>query len=179
MVRFTNSRITLADASDVAAIKMLLDRASRGESSRRGWTTEADLIDGDVRADEASVREAFELDGSVFLKYVDESGELIGCANLARHDDRIYFGMFSVKPDRQTGGIGTQIMQGAEEYASSVGCRAMYMTVISARDDLLRWYERRGYRDTGERVPFAEDGIHGRHLRELEFAVLEKAMSPA
>jgi len=85
--------------------------------------------------------------------------------------------MFSVNPELQGGGIGKKLLHAAEEYASHVGCSIIYMTVITAREELINWYMRHGYVDTGERKPFEEDGVTGKHLQQLEFMVLEKRLT--
>lgn len=82
--------------------------------------------------------------------------------------------MFSVSPASQGGGIGKKLLLAAEDHAREVDCSMIYMTVISVRTELIDWYKRNGYVDTGERKPFTEDGLTGKHLQKLEFAVLEK-----
>lgn len=173
---FNNPFTRLADHADIPAISKLLNSAYRGESSRQGWTTEADLIAGEQRADEAMVKEVLDMPGSVILVYQDEQKEITGCVNLQQHGDRIYLGMFSVTPKLQGGGIGKILLHASEDYAKQVGCRSIYMSVISVRTELINWYIRHGYVDTGERKPFTEDGKTGKHLRELEFMILEKAL---
>ena len=91
-------------------------------------------------------------------------------------DNAIYLGLFSVSPLVQNKGIGKQILVAAEEYAKQLQCSSINMTVISARTELIDWYKRNGYIDTGIRKPFLEDGIAGKHLQPLEFMVLEKQM---
>ena len=174
--KFSNTAITVATIADAAAITALLNSAYRGESSKQGWTTEAHLIAGDVRTKESGVKEVIQQPGSVILKYTDESGKATGCVNLQQHNDKIYLGMLSVSPQLQGAGIGKQLLKAAEEYALQVDCKAVYMTVISVRKELINWYERYGYKDTGERKPFAEDGESGKHLQTLEFMVMEKIL---
>jgi ribosomal protein S18 acetylase RimI-like enzyme len=176
MTRFSNTHISLATHTDIPDLVALMNSAYRGESSRKGWTTEAHLIAGDVRTDEEDVRNVLNLPGSVMLTYREDNHSLVGCMNLQRKGDRLYLGMFSVSPDLQGGGIGKKLMDAAEEHARAEKVRAIYMMVISARHDLIAWYERRGYADTGERIPFPEDGRTGAHLRDLEFMVLEKTV---
>jgi ribosomal protein S18 acetylase RimI-like enzyme len=171
------STIRIATAGDIPQIVALLNQAYRGDTSRKGWTTEADLIAGEVRADVHSVGEVIALPGSVFLVYDGAEGTR-GCVNLQKHDDRLYLGMFAVDPDTQGQGIGKALLQAADDHARNMGCRSIYMTVISVRKELIDWYCRHGYADTGERKPFPEDGRTGRHLRPLEFAVLEKQLTP-
>lgn len=173
MKTFSDPHISLATPADVKDLVALMNSAYRGESSKKGWTTEAHLIGGEVRTDEADVQSVLSLPGSVFLTY-RESGKLIGCVNLQEKGERVYLGMFSVSPELQGGGIGRKLMEAADEHAKALGVKAIYMSVISARTDLIAWYERRGYHDTGKRVPFHEDGRTGNHLQPLEFMELEK-----
>jgi ribosomal protein S18 acetylase RimI-like enzyme len=173
---FSHPNIMLANNADIPAIKDLLNSAYRGEASKKGWTTEADLIAGDVRTDENNLAEVLAKPDSVFLKFENAAAQLVGCVNLQKHADRIYLGMFSVSPDLQGGGVGKGLLYAAEEYAKQTGCRAIYMYVISLRTELIAWYVRNGYADTNERVPFNEDGLTGKHMQKLEFMVLEKAM---
>ncbi len=164
----------LANTTDVGAITALLNKAYRGESSRAGWTTEADLIAGEVRTNEDDVLRTMQKPGSVFLKYEDAQQRIVGCVNLQEHDARLYLGMFSVLPQLQGGGIGRQLLEAAERYAIQGNCSSIYMSVISARQELIAWYQRNGYRLTGERTKFEEDGLSGQHLQPLEFVLLEK-----
>lgn len=175
MFTFSNSSISIATKNDATTIVTLLNNAYRGEASKKGWTTEAHLIAGDIRSDELSVLTTMQQTGSVFLKYVNAEGSIIGCVNLQQqHGSKIYLGMFSVDPNLQGGGVGKQLLIAAEEYAKHINCSIIYMSVISVRDELINWYKRHGYADTGERRPFNEDGKTGKHLQSLEFMILEK-----
>jgi len=178
MYAFTNPHINIAGLADIPAITILLNTAYRGETSRQGWTTEADLIAGNTRTDENNVQEVMQQPGSVFLKYTSDGHQVTGCVNLQQHGDRIYLGMFSVQPEQQGMGIGKQLLQAAEEYARQLNCKAIYMSVISVRTELITWYKRHGYEDTGERKPFVEDDLTGKHLQKLEFMILEKPVLP-
>ena len=97
-----------------------------------------------------------------------------GCVNLQQHGNKMYLGMLSVSPFKQGAGIGKHLLKAAEEYASSLNCTSIYMTVISMRTELIDWYKRHGYTDTGERQKFIENAVSGKHLQPLEFAVMEK-----
>ena len=174
MFSFFNPYIGFAALSDISAIKVLLNIAYRGESSKQGWTTEALLIGGDTRANDVMVKEVIQKAGSVILIY--KKDKILGCVNLQQHNDRLYLGMFSVLPALQGGGIGKKLLLAAEEYALHLKCRAIYMSVISLRTELIDWYKRHGYSDTGKRIPFEEDEVTGKHLRPLEFMILEKLL---
>jgi len=177
MISFLNPAVSLALPTDIPAIKNLLNNTYRGDASRQGWTTEADLIAGEIRADEEMIGSVLAKEGSVILCYRSDTGQLIGCVNLQKHNHRIYLGMFSVSPELQGGGIGKQLLKAAEEYAPQIGCTAIYMHVISVRTELIAWYIRHGYTDTGKRIPFEEDGVTGKHLQKLEFMMLEKTLN--
>ena len=177
MSSFKNINISIAAESDTIAIKNLLNITYRGEASKQGWTTEAELIAGDTRTDENSVRQVMQQPGSIFLKYYNDEQQIIACVNLQQHGDRIYLGMFGVMPQLQGAGVGKQILKAAEEHALQVACHAIYMSVISLRTELIDWYKRHGYTDTGKRIPFEEDAITGRHLKPLEFMILEKQLA--
>jgi ribosomal protein S18 acetylase RimI-like enzyme len=172
---FTQEGVSLAGEEDITALTKLLNSAYRGDASRQGWTTEAELIGGETRTVEEEVRQLILQPDSVFLKY--PGGEMLGCVNLRQQGDRLYLGMLSVRPDQQNAGIGKILLQAADDYARSLGCRSVYMTVISARKELIAWYVRHGFKDTGIRKPFIEDAVSGRHLQPLEFAVLEKVLN--
>ncbi len=166
-----------ADASDVAALVPLVESAYRGEVSRRGWTTEADLLDGQ-RIDAPGVQALLgRADSQVVLALHD--GQLLGCAHVERQEDFAYFGMFSVRPDQQGAGLGHALLGECERIArESWRCAWMRMTVITLRAELIAWYERRGYRRTGRYKPFPYgDARFGLPKRDdLRFEWLEKAL---
>jgi GNAT superfamily N-acetyltransferase len=168
----------LATLDDVDDVVRLVESAYRGESSRAGWTTEADLLDGQ-RTDHTSVRYALEHQGSVIL-VTPQVGSLLGCCHLERRDvDRCYFGMFAVAPTAQSGGIGRRLLAEAERFAREQwDSTVMEMTVITQRRDLIAWYERRGYSSTGEMRPFPRsDERFGLPRRDdLAFEVLVKPL---
>ena len=174
MQPFSNSSISIATVTDIPAIEALLNSAYRGESSKKGWTTEANLIAGERRTDAANLQQVMLQPGSIFLKYANEDGLLAGCVNLQQHGSKLYLGMFSVAPGMQGGGLGKKLLAAAEEYAHDTKSTSIYMSVISLRTELIDWYKRHGYAETGERKEFKEDGLTGTHLQPLEFLILEK-----
>jgi GNAT superfamily N-acetyltransferase len=166
-----------AVAADIPAIVALVESAYRGEVSRAGWTTEADFLDGQ-RIDAMGVAEDIAKPGSVVL-LAEQDGHLLACCHLENTGQACYFGMFSVAPHLQGGGIGKQLMQEAERVALAWQCSAMEMTVIDIRDELIAFYERRGYVRTGIKQPFPYgDARFGIPLRDdLRFEVLRKPLS--
>lgn len=165
-----------ATFSDIPQLLALVNSAFRGDSARRGWTHEADLLQGEIRTDEATLERIIGNPNAVILKYSNDAGELEGCVYLHKRERGLYLGMLTVKPELQGAGIGKKLLKASEEYAREQGCRAIFMTVISARTELIGWYERHGYRLTGEVKPFEVDRKFGVPTQELEFVVLEKTL---
>jgi ribosomal protein S18 acetylase RimI-like enzyme len=166
--------ISLADSKDISSLATLMDSAYRGEGSKQGWTSEADLFIGDKRTDEATLSKLIAKPGSVFLKYTNEDGTIEGCVYLHKKESRLYLGMFSVSPVAQGKGIGKKLLAAADKHAKEQSCSSIYMTVITVREELIAWYEKNGYRRTGKVLPFPVDERYGIPTRPLEMMVLEK-----
>ena len=166
-----------ATLADVDALVVLVTSAYRGDASRVGWTTEADLLDGN-RIDPDVLREDLVRPRSRVL-VGERDGELLACAHVAEEDGAGYFGMFSVRPNLQGGGIGKRLLDEAERVVRDEWrLPTMRMTVIDIRDELIAFYERRGYRRTGIYKPFPHgDERFGLPKRDdLRFEVLEKLL---
>ncbi len=164
---------TKATVADIPALNKLINAAYRGEESKKGWTTEADLLDG-TRIDEAVLGDLIQKPDTTFLKY-EEDGILLGCVELRIDGKKLYLGTLSVNPNNQNKGIGKKLLQAGEDHALQVGCSTMTMTVIDSRHELINWYVRHGYTLTGERKPFiVPDERWGVPKKKLEFVVLEK-----
>lgn len=164
-----------ATPADVPAVVALVESAYRGDASRAGWTTEADFLEG-RRTDDDEVRELIDRERGMML-LAEEDGTLVACANVAEEDGAGYFGMFSVVPTRQGGGIGSKVLAEAERIVRDEWkLPLMRMTVIDIRDELAAFYVRRGYVRTGKTKPFPYgDERFGVPKRpDLRFEVLEK-----
>lgn len=143
-----------AMAADVETIVALTESAYRGDASRAGWTTEADFLDGQ-RTDAADVAALIAREDARIV-LAERDGELLASCLLEKQPGgEGYFGMFSVRPDLQNAGIGRALLAEAERIAREEWhCKQMRMSVIDIRESLIAWYERRGYRRTGEHKPF-------------------------
>jgi ribosomal protein S18 acetylase RimI-like enzyme len=166
--------ILIAEEKDVPSLVALMDSAYRGENSKQGWTSEADLFIGNKRTDESTVANLIKRNGSVFLKYINDEGVLEGCVFLHKKDNRLYLGMFSVSPLAQGKGIGKKLLTAADDHAKKQNCSSIYMTVIAVREELIAWYESKGYHKTGKVLPFPVDERFGIPTQPLEMLVLEK-----
>lgn len=170
-------RFRPAEAGDVSRIVDLVESAYRGDASRVGWTTEADLLEG--RRTGPDDIEAILANPDAMLLLAEGDDGLIACANVAIEDGEGYFGMFSVRPECQGAGLGSLLLAEAERIVAQEWHRKkMRMTVIDVREDLIPFYERRGYQRTGIKKPFPYgDARFGIPLRDdLRFEVLEKSL---
>lgn len=182
--------IVQASIQDIEKLNFLVNSAYRGESSKDGWTTEADLLHGQ-RTDEMLLRQMIEQDDSVILLAYEsdqdadddtiddlEDRDLLGCVYLQKKSDSCYLGMLTVQPKLQGNGIGARILAEAEIYAEFWDCQFIEMTVIKQRSELIAWYERHGFRQTGLTSPFPygdeKFGIPQRD--DLEFLILKKKL---
>ncbi len=165
--------ISKATVEDVPGMVALINSAYRGEHSKKGWTTEADLLDG-VRTDAGTLEEMINKDGAAILKFTNEENKIQGCVYLEKKEHKMYLGMLTVSPLEQAKGIGKKLLDAAEKYTRDKGCSMIEMTVISVRRELIAWYEKYGYYKTGERKPFPTDIKFGIPKQALEFVVLQK-----
>ncbi len=164
-----------ATHADIPLLVELVTSAYRGDASRTGWTTEADLLDG-LRIDAERIAADIDRPQSVVL-LGEADGDVVACAHVAAEDGAGYFGMFSVRPSLQGHGIGKLMLDEAERIARDELVQgAMRMTVIDVRDELIDYYARRGYRRTGVHKPFPYgDERYGIPRRpDLRFEILEK-----
>ncbi len=171
--------ITFRDATlaDIDAVVALIESAFRGEVSRAGWTTEADILDGQ-RTDIAEMTQIISgIRSRVRLAFQSEI--LVGCVRIEQEENAGYIGMVSVSPTMQSAGIGRQVLAEAERVIrDELRLTRARMTVIGQRDTLIAWYERRGYSVSGNRQPFpygqSRAGLPKRD--DLYFEVLEKSL---
>jgi GNAT superfamily N-acetyltransferase len=167
-----------ATLADTSALVDLVQSAYRGDASRAGWTTEADLLDGPRIDAELLAVDLANPDGAVLVG--EEDGVILACCNLVRRSDTTgYFGMFAVSPLRQGAGLGKEVLAEAERVArDDWGLSALEMTVLEQRPELIAFYERRGYERTGGFAPFpyGEDRVGLPRRDDLRMVVLRKRL---
>jgi len=170
----------VATNNDCKTLADFVNTAYRGPSSSAGWTTESHLLAG-LRTDEEMISDLVNRTNSnLVLAFGGDSKKLLGSVHLERRsEENCYLGMFTVKPTNQTQGIGKALLAYAEQFARDVyKSSTMEMTVITARTELIAWYVRRGYRQTGKIIPFPVDPRFGvLKVASLEMEVLDKLLS--
>ncbi len=145
--------IRRAGQPDASALKQLIEGGYRGNSARRGWTHEADIIEDErIGADELAAMLA---DRSIHFLIAESDDQPIGCVAVTdKQDGRAYFGLLCVDPPLQSSGLGSRLIGEAEDLARTLGASIMEISVIEDRAELIAMYARKGYRDTGKRDPF-------------------------
>ena len=165
--------IKKATINDISELNYLVNSAYRGDISKKGWTTEANILKG-VRIEDSELIDMINTSKSNVFKYL-ESDKILGCVLLIEKENKLYLGMLCVNPELQNSGIGKKILQFANQFAFEKSLAKIVMTVISTRIELINWYNRHGFFDTGEREPFPENHAHDVISgNQLEFIVLEK-----
>jgi len=174
-VNLTYRKATTADTERIVA---LVNSAYRGESSKQGWTTEADILGGQ-RTDAEEIGRLIATPNSMMLLCYSAE-DLIGSVHLERVEDGAYIGMFTVKPALQGRGIGKVFMDEVERRVREEwGVTRAKMLVITLREELIAFYERRGYRRTGKFEAFPNDIRFGiPKVTNLRFELLEKELPP-
>ena len=166
--------VSKANLEDIPELVPLINSAYRGEASKKGWTTEADLLIGAMRTDIAMLTELMNNPTSAVLKITNEENKIVGSVYLDIQVRGLYLGMLTVSPLLQAGGIGKKLMAAAEDFARENKCAGIFMNVISVRHELIAWYEKQGYYMTGETKPLPADNRFGVPTQPLEFAIMEK-----
>lgn len=168
-----------AVGADIPALHGLIESAYRGEASRAGWTTEADLLDG--QRTDADDLAGILADATQAMLIASRGDEMVGCVLIAdRGEGTGYLGMLSVRPALQGGGLGRRLVEAAHEaLAGRFGARRVRISVFPHRTTLIAWYQRLGYAPTGETLPFPyDDPRFGLPLRDdLHFIVMERPLS--
>ena len=155
MLNFKN-----ASLNDIIPLADFINQAYRGDYAKKGWTTEADILDGQ-RTDAEDLQEIITTPSNqILLAFEDE--ELVGCVHLHfENSDSLYFGMLTVEPSKQSLGIGKKLILHIEEIARQKKIKELRISVIPLRSELIAYYERRGFQKTGRFEPFPSDPRYG------------------
>jgi GNAT superfamily N-acetyltransferase len=164
-----------AGLNDIHELTELVNSAYRGDQSKVGWTTEADLLGGQ-RTDAEKITEMISAPDSQ-IELAIENGDIQGCIYIKKDNEYVYFGMLTVRPTLQNKGAGKLLLSRLEDLTREWGYQKIRMTVISQREELIAFYQRRGFNFTGETEPFPEnDPRFGLPKTKLIFHVFEKIL---
>lgn len=130
------TRIRQAGAADAPAIASITNAAFAIETFIEGMRTDAERVMQMMRAGN-------------FLVATARDEQIAASVYVESRGVRGYFGMLAVAPMYQAKGIGARMVQAAEDYCRERGCKAMDITVLSLRPELLPFYHRLGYEETG------------------------------
>jgi ribosomal protein S18 acetylase RimI-like enzyme len=151
--------ISRAQSADAEAIARLVNLAFRRERF---------FVDDDGTNPE-KVRELLQQGTFLLAK---ENGAVAGCGYGELHGERGYLGLLAVDPDRQRSGLGSQLMNAAEQYCRKARCQVMDLTIVNLRKELPEFYRRRGYSENGtEPFPAAAQARVACHLVRMSKAL--------
>jgi len=167
-------RAVPADAPEIAA---LVNICYRGETSRQGWTTEADLLTG-LRTDVEEISGLI-VDDRFNILLCERGPELVGSVCIERQGEQAHLGLFVVRPNLQGQNIGKQLLAFAELTASqNWQVSKMAMAVISCRHELIAYYQRRGYQRTRIFREFPlNPALWQPQVENLQLEILEKPLA--
>jgi ribosomal protein S18 acetylase RimI-like enzyme len=167
-----NPLFRYAELADVPALHALIERAYRGDEAAATWTNEAELMSG-PRTDADELAELIAAEDHRFV-LAEIDGVLVGAALIERRGELGYFGMFSIDPGLQAQGIGRLMLAELEARARELwGSSGMMLWVINVREELIGWYQRRGYVLTGKREPFPPE-LRPKGGKVLDFIEMKK-----
>lgn len=146
-----------AHPEDFQTISDLVNSAYRGDGSKQGWTTEADYIGGTRTTPELILAMLSTPRAQIELAF-NESDNLIGCVYINREGTtRLYFGMLTTSPLYQGKGLGKKMISHVEGIAKKESFIELKITVLNVRAELIEFYERRGFKATGEFEKFPDN----------------------
>lgn len=176
-VKFT---IQDAQSKDISAIENLIEAGYRKDEARLGWTHETDILSGDRLSDGEIAKTLEDKNSKMFVAIDSNNHEVIGVICVTKDNDWIEFGKFSVRPNLQGSGIGRKLITHVENFVSEIwGEKKLKLSVISRRTELVDFYLRCGFIDTGHRIDFLK--VHPyvilkKGVENLEVIIMEKSL---
>ncbi|KAF7721985.1 hypothetical protein EC973_003867 [Apophysomyces ossiformis] len=170
--------VTLDDLKYNDAAHKIINAAYRADKAG-GWTTESHIVGGE-RASVEDVEKYVRDNGkpNILLyafEHVEERDVLVGTIQIQPENDReAEVGLFAVDPQLQSCGIGGKLVRAAMEKMKAVGFEAAVMHVLENRPEILKWYSKLGFEETGERIPFVWP--ENLKIKDLDFLVLKKKL---
>lgn len=164
-----------AAIEDAPHIVTVVNSAYRPAPGEEGWTHESALVTGS-RIDLEQVYQAIESSTVLVAFY---GFQLVGCVQIQAKGIESFIGMLAVLPSNQTAGLGKKLLAEAESYAQShLSAQRLVLLVVTDRRELIDFYVRRGYEETGEFVAYPTNSGVGKPLSsDARLAVLHKSVN--
>lgn len=158
----------LATPSDAPALKTLINTAFQDDKTTEVFLS-ADHASIDVTSASSIAAQIARPDCAVLVATTDAdrgAAVIIAHCSVRKTADRpgaAWLGLLAVDVGAKNRGLGTRLLAHADDHvrrAWGPSVRRMELGVVNTRAGLVSFYERRGYRFTGETTPFPYDG-HG------------------
>ena len=165
--------IRKASLDDLAAIVDLVNIAYRSKEIQ-GWTSESDIVVGD-RIDHEQLKQLIHMKNSFIFLDLNVDKSIIGTVHLQVEQGVGYIGLLTTHPKIQNRGIGKILLQYAEDYCfKNYGINSFEISVLSTRVELIDFYERRGYRFTGQVDSYPIEKKVGTPLMDIQILYFKK-----
>lgn len=139
-------KLELPNLNDASELSQLINDAYRGET---GWTRETGIVSGERT--NINDTKALIANPKSHLLVAKDNESIIACICIEQKESQTYIGSLAVNSNYQNKGLGKEMLRLAEEYAlNELNSNEYIMVVISQRKELIAFYERRGYKKTGE-----------------------------
>ena len=172
-------KFRFAQSADITKLVDLINSAYRQQHGN-SWTSEAEIVTGQ-RINASQLEHALSQDHfQLWIALQDE--QIVACIGLTFNLYDVEIGTFCITPHFQNQGIGKQVLDFAENYVRQKirlehqHLNDFVMWVLSARTELIAYYERRGYVQTGSVDDYPLNADVGRPMIDLHLIEMRKAI---
>lgn len=166
----------IAQISDIPKLVELVNSAYRHKAGN-SWTSEAEIVSGDRINYQQLEQSLFQKNFKLFV--AELVGNLVACIGLTFDQDNVEVGTFCIAPEHQNQGIGKQVLDFAEKYVIDLklpNLNDFVMWVLSVRHELIAYYERRGYVQSGVIDEYPIDADVGKPIVDLHLVEMRKVI---
>jgi len=135
------ANIRRAEAADFKAVADLINRVFEIE---RQFIYEPPETQSSV---------ATAMEGGTYFVAIDSQNHLIGCVYVYPRLKGVF--RLAVEPSCRRKGYGQRLMAQAEKYAREAGWLEVFIGIVNFRPELLGYYRKLGYIETGEKKEIA------------------------
>lgn len=166
--------IECAKINDIVRICELVNLAYSSNDEFRSWTNESKIVSGN-RTSEDRLKDMLGNKG-IHIFVAKHQGNIIGTVTIAQENDCFVLSMLAVDPRHQQGGVGKSLISFSEDFITKLSAiRKIKIDVVSTRRELIDFYLRRGFVDTGISYDYPVDLVNAKPYNpNLTVAVFEK-----